>query len=70
MTSQSTSIKDDENFMQIIYQIISTYFEDDCADELTLEPVFNAILGKNGLYYSLRYQDFLTVSAGHPPVVR
>ena len=27
--------KDDENLMQMIYQIISAYFEDDCADELT-----------------------------------
>ena len=39
--------KDDENLMQMIYQIISAYFEDDCADELTLDPVFNAILEKN-----------------------
>ncbi len=36
--------KDDENLMQMIYQIISAYFEDDCADELTLDPVFNAII--------------------------
>ncbi len=35
--------------MQMIYQIISAYFEDDCADELTLDPVFNAILEKNSL---------------------
>ena len=41
--------KDDENLMQMIYQIISAYFEDDCADELTIVPVFNAILEKNGL---------------------
>ncbi len=34
--------KDDENLMQMIYQIISTYFEDDCADELTCVPVFNS----------------------------
>ena len=38
--------KDDENLMQMIYQIISAYFEDDCADELTQDPVFNAILEK------------------------
>jgi len=25
--------KDDANLMQVIYQIISAYFEDDCADE-------------------------------------
>ena len=41
--------KDDENLMQMIYQIISAYFEDDCADELTLDPVFNAILAKKCL---------------------
>ena len=33
----------------MVYQIISVYFEDDCADELTLDPVFNAILEKNSL---------------------
>ena len=27
----------------MVYQIISAYFEDDCADELTLDPVFNAM---------------------------
>ncbi len=26
--------KDNENLMQMLYQIISAYFEDDCADEL------------------------------------
>ena len=36
--------KDDENLMQMVYQIISAYFEDDCADELTLDPVFNLII--------------------------
>ena len=41
--------KDDENLMQMVYQIISAYFEDDCADELTLDPVFNVILEKDRL---------------------
>lgn len=41
--------KDDENLTQMIYQIISAYFEDDCADELILDPVFKAILEKYGL---------------------
>ena len=41
--------KDDENLMQMIYQVISAYFEDDCADELTLDPVFNVILEKDRL---------------------
>ena len=35
--------------MQMIYQIIAAYFEDDCADELTHDPVFQAILDKNAL---------------------
>ena len=41
--------KDDANLMQVIYQIISAYFEDDCADELTNEPVMTAILDKAAL---------------------
>ena len=41
--------KDDANLMQVIYQIISAYFEDDCADELTNEPVMTAILSKDAL---------------------
>jgi hypothetical protein len=41
--------KDDENLFQAIYQIISAYFEDDCADELTFDPVFTEILGKKAL---------------------
>ena len=35
--------------MQVIYQIISAYFEDDCADELTNEPVMTVILEKDAL---------------------
>ena len=38
--------KDDENLMQMIYQIISAYFEDDCADELTIDPVSMPLLEK------------------------
>lgn len=33
----------------MVYQIISAYFEDDCADKLTLDPILNAILEKNSL---------------------
>lgn len=33
----------------MICQIISVYFEDDCADELALDPVFNAVLEKDSL---------------------
>ncbi len=38
---------DNENLMQMVYQIIMDYFEDDCADGLTHDPVFQAILDKN-----------------------
>ena len=41
--------KDDANLMQVIYQVICAYFEDNCADELTNEPVMTAILGKDTL---------------------
>ncbi|EOS38357.1 hypothetical protein C808_02558 [Lachnospiraceae bacterium M18-1] len=41
--------KDDENMMQVIYQIFAAYFEDDCADELTNEPVMSAIMEKDAL---------------------
>jgi hypothetical protein len=41
--------KDEANLMQVIYQIISAYFEDDCADELTNEPVMTAVLDKDAL---------------------
>ena len=41
--------KDPDNLMQMIYQIIAAYFEDDCADELTNDPIFTAILGKDTL---------------------
>ena len=34
---------DPDNLMQVIYQIIAAYFEDDCADELTKDPVINAL---------------------------
>ena len=40
---------DYENLLQMIYQVISAYFHDDCADELTLYPVFNVILDKESL---------------------
>ena len=41
--------KDNENLMQMIFQIISAYFQDDCADELTSDPVLTAILEKSSL---------------------
>lgn len=41
--------KDPDNLMQMIYQIIAAYFEDDCADELTNDPVFSALLEKDTL---------------------
>ena len=48
-TALSRIHKDDENLLQVIYQIISAYFADDCADELTNEPVMAAILEKDAL---------------------
>lgn len=33
----------------MIYQIIAAYFKDDCADELTVDPVFTSILEKEAL---------------------
>ena len=48
-TALSRIHKDDANLMQVIYQIICAYFEDDCADELTNEPVMTAILEKDAL---------------------
>lgn len=41
--------KDGANLLQVIYQIISAYFEDDCADELANDPVMTAVLGKDTL---------------------
>jgi len=40
---------DDENLLQAIYQLISAYFNDDNADELTNDPVFTTVLGKETL---------------------
>lgn len=40
---------DPDNLMQVVYQIIAAYFEDDCADELTTDPVMTAILEKDAL---------------------
>lgn len=41
--------KDDQNLWQVIYQILGAYFEDDCADELTNDPVLTVILEKKSL---------------------
>ena len=40
---------DADNLMQMIYQIIAAYFEDDCSDELTNDPVLTAVLEKEAL---------------------
>lgn len=40
---------DHDNLMQMIYQIIAAYFEGDCADEMTNDPVLTAILEKDAL---------------------
>jgi hypothetical protein len=41
--------KDEDNLQQVIYQILAAYFEDDCADELTSDPIMTAILSKESL---------------------
>lgn len=41
--------KDDENLLQMIYQIFGTYYQDNCADELRQDPVLSAVLGKDAL---------------------
>lgn len=51
-TNDSASFRlhtDADNLLQIIYQIIAAYFEDDCADELTNDPVLTVILDKGAL---------------------
>lgn len=40
---------DVDNLMQVMYQIFSSYNEDDCADELPNEPVITAALEKDRL---------------------
>ena len=50
--------KDDENLWQMVYQILGAYFEDDCADELTNDPVLTAILGKKHLPHNRHFPDF------------
>lgn len=52
--------KDNENLMQMIYQIISAYFEDDCSDELTLDPVLMPFLKRTVWLHSQHCQDFST----------
>lgn len=41
--------RDDENLLQMVYQIFGTYYEDNCADELRYDPVLSAVLGKEAL---------------------
>jgi len=51
-TNDSASFRyhtDDDNLLQVIYQIFSAYFTYDHADELTNEPVFTTILDKTAL---------------------
>lgn len=41
--------KDKENLLQKIYQQLAGYFTDDDSDELTLDPIFTALLDKDSL---------------------
>ena len=51
---------DPENLLQMIYQTIVAYFEDDCADELTVDPVFTAILEKEALASQPTFSRFFS----------
>ncbi len=44
--------------MQLIYQLISVCFEDDCADELTNEPIMIVVMDKNVLVSKLTLSRF------------
>ena len=48
-TALSRIHKDDENLLQMLYQIFGTYYEDNCADELRHDPVLSSVLGKEAL---------------------
>lgn len=48
-TTQCRFHKDPENLLQLVFQIIAGYFENNCADKLTSEPVFTEILQKDRL---------------------
>lgn len=40
---------DRDNLLQMIYMIMTGYFEDDASDELTKDPIFKAVLEKSAL---------------------
>ncbi len=61
--------KDDENLMLMIYQIISAYFKDDCADELTFAPVFNTILEKTSGFTANIVKIFQPYGGRYTPAV-
>ena len=45
-TTDSATVRhhtDPDNLMQFIYQLIASYFEDDCSDELTNDPIMTEI---------------------------
>jgi hypothetical protein len=48
-TASSRKHTDFENLFQMIYQIMASYFADNCADELKNEPILTAILDKDTL---------------------
>ena len=43
----SGDLSSDGGLMHVVYQITSACFQDDCADELTKDPVMTAILEKD-----------------------
>ena len=49
---------DDENLLQMLYQITAAYFQDDHADSPRNDPVMNAVLGKSALASQLTLSRF------------
>jgi hypothetical protein len=67
-TAKSRIHKDEQNLLQVLYQIFAAYFRDNDADELTHDPVFTTILEKEALasqptlsrFYNRMDEDTLT----------
>lgn len=53
--------KDEENLLQMIYQILGTYYEDHCADELRYDPVMGQPLEKKLSHHSAHCPGSSTV---------
>ena len=58
---------DRDNLLQMIYMIMSGYFEDDASDELTNDPVFKAVLEKSALASQPTVSRFFKAIPGDQP---